>query len=166
MKKTIKLSESDLIKVIKKVIIEQTQESQCTKQEYLEMEKEYNKTLSEIGVNPKEINNSNIPSGLDGNQKMKLKEIVQKMEKMDKTQLKNLLKELVIHKKQPINESRKGGHSDLGPTLTLLGVGAAAWLLAGPIVAFLIAVALVILSKRIFRGPCASRGPRRGTFRR
>lgn len=182
MIKTVKLTESDLLKIVKKIIKEQTQDSQCTKEEYLKMEQEYNQTLSEVGVRPEEINNYIIPSGLggdqkmklkeivkkmknmDGDQKMKLEEIVRKMENMDKKQLKNLLKELLSHKNQPVTESRRGG--GLGPTLTILGLGAAAWLLAGPVIAFLIAAALVILGKKIFRGPCGDRGPRRGTFRR
>ena len=163
MKKTIKITESQFLRVIKKVIKEQTE--QCTEQDYLRMEKEFNQTLSSVGVKQSpdtDFNNPiEIPSNLGSDQKMKLKDIIQKMEKMDKVQLKNLLKELLTHKNQPIAEGSRNSSSSISPIFTILGVGAVAWLLAGPTLAFLITATIILLGRKIFRGPCAERGRRR-----
>lgn len=168
MKKKIKITESQFLRVIKKVIKEQTE--QCTKQDYLTMEKEFNQTLSSVGMNQSVDTNIETsieaPSNLDNDQKIKLEEIIQKMEKMDKNQLKNLLKELVSHKNKsnPLGESSRRDNPSLAPILTTLGVGAATWLLAGPTLAFLISAVIILLGRKIFRGPCAER--RRGRRRR
>lgn len=173
MKKTIKLSESELINVIKKIIKEQTNQTQCTEEEFIRMEKEFDVALISVGIKltdeeKSEIQpncpiESDIPSNITEEQKNLIYKVFSKMGKMNKEELKNALKELVgIQRKiDKVPQNQTIVEQKISPTLTILGIGAAAWLLSGPVIAFIIVGGIIMLGRLIFRGSCAERGGRK-----
>lgn len=178
MKKTIRLTERELIKVIENIVKEQIENSQCTQEEAMRMEKEFNKDLAEVGlklsdeemdeIQPNCPIETDLPSGISEKEKDAISDVLSKMGKMNRDELKTLLKKLIAYNRTSKPEQQSIAESSgLKEIILILGIGAASWVLLGPFVAFLIVAAIILLSRLIFRGPCAERrGRKSGCSRR
>lgn len=161
-------------KQLKVLIKEQSQENQCTEQDFKRMDGELNNVLSSANIylSPDEKEEiqpncpieTDSPPNLNDEQKSLLSNAISKMSQMDKKELVGTLKELVGLKTKV--ENKTVAESDLTNVLTILGIGGAVWLLSGPMIAFLIMGGVVLLSRLIFRGPCAERGRKRSGCKR